>query len=174
MHVKLLLSVVALKTIEARKGLTRMAILFLSFLAWGMVVFFFILLVRISVKPLPAPPNLRCKERRAFSDWQVCGEAVDGADAVKEAKTACSRPDIDGLLNAAHGWRTGSPRNCKVWSGADAPLHSESFSSNHGAGSPCRHAWCYVEDGNQQGSLCDQGPSARRDLFLSELDRKRG
>jgi DNA-binding NarL/FixJ family response regulator len=49
------------------------------------------------------------------SDWQVCGEAVDGADAVEKGATACSRPHFDGLLDAADGRCTSSPRNRKIW-----------------------------------------------------------
>src|ERR1700729_4318489 len=81
--------------------------------------------------------------------------------------TACSRPDIDGLLDAVYGWRTSSPRNRQIWyRHSDPALQSESFTSDHGIGSQRRFAWSDVKVGNQQIALRDQGASARGDFFL--------
>ena len=36
--------------------------------------------------------------------FDVCGEAVNGIDAIEKARTLKSRFDRDGLLDASHEW----------------------------------------------------------------------
>jgi len=96
------------------------------------------------------------------TDWQVCGEAVDGADAVEKAHQLApdlilmdfSMPRMDGVQAAREIAK----------SGTDTPhpaLHFESFNSDHGNGSQRWVAGRDFKVGNQQVALCDQGSSTR-------------
>ena len=95
------------------------------------------------------------------SDWEVCGEAVDGADAVKKAHQLLpdlilmdfSMPQMDGVQASREIAK----------SGTDIPilLHSESFSSTHGIGSQRWVAGRDFKVGNQQVTMCDHGASVR-------------
>ena len=109
-------------------------------------------------------PPMRCG-LRAFlelnSDWQVCGEAVDGADAVKEGTPACSRFDRDGFLDAGDGWRRSRPRDRQIGYRHSYPaLQSAPVTSNDRIGSPWWYAGCDVKSGIEQDEICDQGASA--------------
>jgi hypothetical protein len=42
------------------------AAIFLSCLAWATLVLFFLLLARISAKPVPTPPSIESKKRWAY------------------------------------------------------------------------------------------------------------
>jgi hypothetical protein len=99
--------------------------------------------------------SVRCGLRTLLglnADWEVCGEAVEGADA-------------------ADGWRTSGPRNRQIWHRhPDPALHSESFTSTHGIGSQRWVAGRDFKVGNQQVTICDHGASVRRDLLLFDLN----
>jgi CheY-like chemotaxis protein len=105
------------------------------------------------------------------SDWQVCGEAVDGADAVEKAHELApdlilmdfSMPEMDGVQAARKIAESGTDT-------PDSALHSESLASTHGIGSQRRFARRDVKVGNQQVAICDQGASARRDFFLFDVN----
>jgi hypothetical protein len=85
-------------------------------------------------------PPIRRGLRRLLelnSDWQVCGGAVDGADAVEKAP--CPRPYIDGLHDAADGWCPSSPENRRIsYRHSDSAVHSQSFTSDYGIGTQRR------------------------------------
>ena len=84
------------------------------------------------------------------SDWQVCGEAVDGADAVEKAHQLApdlilmdfSMPQMDGVQAARE--------IAKVWyKNPDPALHSESLASTHGIGTQRWFAGRDFKVGNQ-------------------------
>src|ERR1700688_564389 len=90
-------------------------------------------------------PPMRCGLRTFLelnSDWQVCGEAVDGADAVKKAHQLApdlivmdfSMPEMDGVEAAREIARSGTDIPILLLSLHLSPQMIESAESARGAG----------------------------------------
>ncbi|MGC1650922.1 MAG: response regulator transcription factor [Candidatus Sulfotelmatobacter sp.] len=104
------------------------------------------------------------------SDWEVCGEAVDGADAVEKAQQLApdlilmdfSMPQMDGVQAAREIAKSGTDIPILLFTLNPSPQLME-LARN--AGLPGRD----FKVGNQQVAICDHGASARRDLLLFDL-----
>ena len=110
-------------------------------------------------------PPMRCGLRTFLelnSDWQVCGEAVDGADAVKKAHQLApdlivmdfSMPEMDGVEAAREIGRSGTDIPILLLS---RHLSPQMIESARRAG--MRGAISKAEI--RQDEICDQGASAR-------------
>jgi DNA-binding NarL/FixJ family response regulator len=101
------------------------------------------------------------------SDWQVCGEAVDGADAFEKAHQLgpdlilmdFSMPQVHGVQAARKIAKSGTDIAILLFTLNLSPQLTE-LARNAGL------TGCDLKVGNQQVALCDQGPSARRDFLL--------
>ena len=108
------------------------------------------------------------------SDWQVCGEAVDGADAVEKAYQLApdlilmdlSMPQMDGVQAAREIAKSGKGIPILLF----APILSpQIIESARNAGPRCD-----FKIRNQQVALCHQSARTRRDFLLRELGHLRG